>query len=1294
MTRSAPWLGVVLALGLGLSGTGTAAADDPPPLVIKGVTQTVTARGFVNLAEVAARERQLQAAAGEQAVQAGVAIHPPMPVPEGPPIKGLAPAGPSVEDIAAATLAPFDLMGPLAPAMTNGFQALDDANTAIPPDTYGAVGLTTLMTTLNTQVKIQNKADGAQLSKVSLIAFWSSVGGGSGAFDPRVLYDPFANKWIVVACDDARSATSGLMVGASQTSDPLGSWYQVKINAGSGVWADYPSVGFNNRWVVIQVNIFNTSDNLFNRSHIYVFDKTQLYAGTMTAYTLIQDATIQGTQVPAVTYDNTLPDVYLLQNYSSLGGQLRLFKVTQPLATPELQEVGYENSGGSWAQSGPPAGNPADFADQLQGSPDCSVSPCKIQTNDSRIQNVVYRNGRLWTTHTVFLPESSPTRASVQWWQIDPLLTQLIPPTPSPDILQRGLVDDSLTPRFFAFPSIGVNKDDDVLLGYSVFEATQFAAAAYSFRTAGDALNTMQPMSVLKAGEASYYKTFGAVPPKNRWGDYSATVVDPIDDLSLWTIQEYAAQRSGGFDRWGTWWGVLAPTPSISIADVSLDEGNSGTTPFTFTLTLSTPTSQTVTVNWATADDTATTLDFDYVGASGIVTFNPGQTSATVTVQVNGDLKDEADETFFVDLSAPVKATIADPQAVGTIVNDDSVPQVSIGDVQLAEGNTGTTPPTTFTFPVTLSNPSASTVTVNYATANGSAIAPADYATASGTVTFNPGVVSQPVTVQVVGDTIAEPNEVFYVDLSGPSGAGLLKARGVGTILDDDTPNAPVSHLVVVSDGDPVTGRNRLEWMNPIGGSPQGIRVRWNLEVAGVCTPPASATGASDGVADLSPVTVGVSMIFNHSSPPYPPLPLGLLHCYTVWVWYGGPTYSVGLSASGRPFDASGAVKWKYYTGVTAVAPPTVGLNAVIGVSNDTNVHAMQRGVAGGLWPPTPWAPVALGSISQTRSPVVPVGAVSLAFIATQDGRVTAVNTTTGAVIWSTPLTPASGQAAPAGIFTVFSGPWSYVLVGTRDNSRNNRFYALDPATGNEIDHYPKPGDPEQKVGPISGTAAVDYASRRVYFGSRDVAGSTETFWCLQMGPPADALTLLWTLHHNDVGDIDGSPVLRNGRVYVGNSTGTLFSFNATDGGNRYSYTAPADGTGIKGFAFPDRRAGDGGLYFATNVGVYGVTDTGSALQPRWTGAPLNRVDVASPSVVLLRPGTKFLYVGSSDVGGGMPGLFELDVDQLNPGPSKKPLVLEATPLVIGAPSLDTLYNLIHVGSEAGIFYAVQVPFP
>src|SRR5205823_7954473 len=102
--------------------------------------------------------------------------------------------------------------------------------------------------------------------------------------------------------------------------------------------------------------------------------------------------------------------------------------------------------------------------------------------------------------------------------------------------------------------------------------------------------------------------------------------------------------------------------PTISINDVAQLEGNSGTSAFVFTVTLSNASSQTVTVQYTTSDGTAMTADNDYVAASGTVTFNPGETSKSITVTVNGDTKFEANETFFVDLTVPVNATIADPQ--------------------------------------------------------------------------------------------------------------------------------------------------------------------------------------------------------------------------------------------------------------------------------------------------------------------------------------------------------------------------------------------------------------------------------------------------------------------------------------------------------------------------------------------------------------------------------------------------------------------------------------------------------
>src|SRR6185312_4757478 len=141
-------------------------------------------------------------------------------------------------------------------------------------------------------------------------------------------------------------------------------------------------------------------------------------------------------------------------------------------------------------------------------------------------------------------------------------------------------------------------------------------------------------------------------------------------------------------------------------------EGNSGSTAFVFTASLTNASGLTVTVNYATADGTATTADGDYSAASGTLTFTPGQTSKTITVLVSGDTKFESNETFSVSLSGATNATVSGTQgaSTGTIQNDDAAPVVSIANVSQSEGNSGTT---AFVFTVSLSNASGLTVTVN-----------------------------------------------------------------------------------------------------------------------------------------------------------------------------------------------------------------------------------------------------------------------------------------------------------------------------------------------------------------------------------------------------------------------------------------------------------------------------------------------------------------------------------------------------------------------------------------------------
>lgn len=226
--------------------------------------------------------------------------------------------------------------------------------------------------------------------------------------------------------------------------------------------------------------------------------------------------------------------------------------------------------------------------------------------------------------------------------------------------------------------------------------------------------------------------------------------------------------------------------PLISVAPLAQAEGNTGSTSFDFLVTLSQASGKTVTATFTTSDDTAT-AGTDYTALTTTVTFQPGEASKVVTVQVTGDTLFEPDETFLVTLSDPVNAGLEDPEdtAVGTIQNDDSQPTISIDDATVTEGNSGLTP---MTFIVRLSNPSTETITVPYATSDGTALVGVDYEDSSGVLTFEPGVTELPIVVQIIGDTLDEQHETLAMTLGTPTNATIADGEAEGTITDDDGP--------------------------------------------------------------------------------------------------------------------------------------------------------------------------------------------------------------------------------------------------------------------------------------------------------------------------------------------------------------------------------------------------------------------------------------------------------------------------------------------------------------------------
>jgi hypothetical protein len=228
-------------------------------------------------------------------------------------------------------------------------------------------------------------------------------------------------------------------------------------------------------------------------------------------------------------------------------------------------------------------------------------------------------------------------------------------------------------------------------------------------------------------------------------------------------------------------WPTLPPT--VSISDATVTEGNTGDASATFTATLSRATNVDVAVHYATVDISAA-AGSDYTSKSGTVVIPAGKTSATLTVAVTGDRVPEPDETFAVNLSGATNATIADEQAIGTIL--DNEPRITISDVTRAEGKKNKT--TLFTFTVTLSVPYDQPVTVSFQTVNGTATTgDGDYVAKSGTLTFAPGETTKTITIVVQGDNKRESSEEFYLDLFDSSSNSLItKKRGIGTIVNDD----------------------------------------------------------------------------------------------------------------------------------------------------------------------------------------------------------------------------------------------------------------------------------------------------------------------------------------------------------------------------------------------------------------------------------------------------------------------------------------------------------------------------
>jgi ELWxxDGT repeat protein len=365
-----------------------------------------------------------------------------------------------------------------------------------------------------------------------------------------------------------------------------------------------------------------------------------------------------------------------------------------------------------------------------------------------------------------------------------------------------------------------------------------------------------------------------------------------------------------------------------------------------------------------------------------------------------------------------------------------------------------------------------------------------------------------------------------------------------------------------------IDGQNRLQWVNPMSGTPVQIHY--------------STTAPPKNLSEGTPLAV---------PPGTPGAPQSLddtgladdvtVH-YTAFLDNGSGVVS-SRSTRGRPQSTAGRVKWVFQSGATALSPP--GIGSVYVLSNDRSLHSLTPGGtgAGGYWP-AGWKPFVMPAPAAGRIPIPPVtvgAANKVAFVGSQDGRVYAVDAERGALLWRSADLGVLA-AVPSGLFTRFPpGQFDLIMVGTRNSTGANAFHGLRLADGvgswSFVNSLAQGGD-DKLMGITSGSASVDYQNNRVYFASRSRAGeSPRTVWCLSFDDAT--VSLIWsrgTDSPTPIADVDGSPILAGGRLYVGTNDGRVHALDAASGADLWSAPFVLDDGGagndgpVKSFVWPD----------------------------------------------------------------------------------------------------------------------------
>ncbi len=422
-----------------------------------------------------------------------------------------------------------------------------------PPDTMGAVGLTQFIVAVNGRIRTFNKntgvADGAL--NASMDTFFNSVmtppTSNNFSSDPHIRYDRLSGRWFVVMIDVPGSATAlpnrvllAVSSGNTVTSSSSFTFFYFQHDTVSpagdtGNFADYPTLGIDANALYIGDNVFTPAGAFVGCSGFVVRKSSLLGAGPIVVTALrglVPNANASGPFAPqGVDNDDPLAtEGYFIGVDNASFGTLMIRRVSTPGGTPTVSaNISLTVPSTAYPVTVPHLGN-------------TSGANGYLDALDDRLFAAHLRNGRLWTAHNIEVNSSGSATASKsnirngsRWYELQNMTT-------TPSVVQSGTVFDSAAsnPKSYWIPSIMVSGQGHVAMGFSTAGTTYYANAATVGRLSGDAPGTMQTPVEYTASSTAYNPpgdTGGA--GGRRWGDFSFTSLDPSDDMTMWTIQEF-----------------------------------------------------------------------------------------------------------------------------------------------------------------------------------------------------------------------------------------------------------------------------------------------------------------------------------------------------------------------------------------------------------------------------------------------------------------------------------------------------------------------------------------------------------------------------------------------------------------------------------------------------------------------------------------------------------------------------------------------------------------------------------